>query len=138
MNEKILEIFKSILQVNTAIAENETVLDNTTGATVIDTILKQNKEIFDYIKNDDISREYSIYATALSAFPKKIHAIKLIRQITEWGLKDAKDFIEQFENNVAMIPQLIIANKSKSEVDTIQSLFNDVGLTTIIKHSSNV
>lgn len=53
----------------------------------------------------------------------KIEAIKLVKEITQKGLKDSKDLVDQ----VASAPQIIKENVEKEEANAIKEKFEKIG-----------
>ena len=57
---------------------------------------------------------------------KKINVIKVVREVTNLGLKEAKDLVEG-------APKPIKEGVSKEEAETIKKKFEDAGATVEIK-----
>jgi large subunit ribosomal protein L7/L12 len=57
---------------------------------------------------------------------KKINVIKAVREVTNLGLKEAKDLVEA-------APKPIKEGVSKEEADTIKKKFEEAGATVEIK-----
>lgn len=55
-----------------------------------------------------------------SAGDKKINVIKIVREITNLGLKEAKDLVDS-------VPKPVKEKVSKDEADTIKAKFEEVG-----------
>lgn len=61
--------------------------------------------------------------------PKKIEVIKLVRDITEKGLKDSKDIVDAAEKD----PQVIKENVKKEEAEEIKKKFEAAGAKVELK-----
>ena len=61
-----------------------------------------------------------------SAGDKKINVIKVVREVTSLGLKEAKDLVEG-------APQKIKEGVSKAEAETIKKMFEEQGAQVQIK-----
>lgn len=72
--------------------------------------------------------EKTTFDVILTAFPadKKINIIKVVREVTNLGLKEAKDLVEG-------VPKPLKESISKEEVETIKKKFADTGATVEIK-----
>jgi len=57
---------------------------------------------------------------------KKIQAIKVVREVTGLGLKEAKDFVES-------CPKMVKEGLSKEEADALKEKFETVGASVTIK-----
>ena len=68
--------------------------------------------------------EFAIHLT--NAGDKKINVIKVVREVTNLGLKEAKDLVDG-------APKVIKEGISKDEAATIKKKFDEVGATTEIK-----
>ena len=62
----------------------------------------------------------------LAAGDKKINVIKVVREVTSAGLKDAKDMVDG-------APKVIKEGLSKEEADAIKKKFEDVGAQVEVK-----
>ena len=62
----------------------------------------------------------------LNAGDKKINVIKVVREVTSLGLKEAKDLVDG-------APKLVKEGISKEEAATIKKKFEEVGATVEIK-----
>ena len=60
---------------------------------------------------------------------KKIEVIKVVRDVTEKGLKEAKDLVEAAVAN----PQLVKENVKKEEAHEIQKKFESAGAKVELK-----
>ncbi len=60
---------------------------------------------------------------------KKIEVIKLVREITGLGLKDAKDLVDKAES----APQVIKENIKKEEAEEIKKKFEEIGAKVELK-----
>ena len=69
--------------------------------------------------------EFDVILTGAPA-DKKIQAIKVVREITGLGLKEAKDLVEG-------VPKPVKEGASKEEADAIQKKLQDVGATVEVK-----
>jgi large subunit ribosomal protein L7/L12 len=70
---------------------------------------------------------FNIVLTQVGA--KKIEVIKLVREITGLGLKDAKDLVDKAESE----PQTIKENVKKEEAEEIKKKFEGVGAKVELK-----
>ncbi len=61
-----------------------------------------------------------------SAGDKKINVIKVVREITKLGLKEAKDLVDG-------APKLVVEKVSKEEAESIKKKLEDVGASIEIK-----
>ena len=68
--------------------------------------------------------EFAVHLT--SAGDKKINVIKVVREVTNLGLKEAKDVVDG-------APKLVKEGVSKEEAATIKKKFEEVGATVEIK-----
>ncbi|MBI1746821.1 MAG: 50S ribosomal protein L7/L12 [Acidobacteria bacterium] len=68
--------------------------------------------------------EFEVVLTAVGE--KKINVIKVVREITSLGLKEAKDLVEA-------VPKVVKESVSKDEAETIKKKFAEVGATIEIK-----
>jgi len=68
--------------------------------------------------------EFAIHLT--SAGDKKINVIKVVREVTSLGLKEAKDLVDG-------APKVVIEGVSKDEAQAIKKKFDEVGATVEIK-----
>ncbi len=68
--------------------------------------------------------EFAIHLTG--AGDKKINVIKVVREVTSLGLKEAKDLVDG-------APKLVKEGISKDEAATIKKKFEEVGATVEIK-----
>ena len=68
--------------------------------------------------------EFAVHLT--SAGDKKINVIKVVREVTNLGLKEAKDLVDG-------APKVIKEGVSKDEAAAIKKKFDEVGATTEIK-----
>ena len=68
--------------------------------------------------------EFAIHLT--SAGDKKINVIKVVREVTSLGLKEAKDLVDG-------APKLVKEGVSKEEAATIKKKFEEVGAQVEIK-----
>jgi len=69
--------------------------------------------------------EFDVVLTGTAA-DKKIQAIKVVREITSLGLKEAKDLVEG-------VPKAVKEGASKEEAEVIQKKLQDVGATVEVK-----
>ncbi|MDX2348435.1 MAG: 50S ribosomal protein L7/L12, partial [Nitrospirota bacterium] len=69
--------------------------------------------------------EFDVVLTGAAA-DKKIQAIKVVREITGLGLKEAKDLVEG-------VPKAVKEGASKEEAEAIQKKLQDVGATVEVK-----
>jgi large subunit ribosomal protein L7/L12 len=68
--------------------------------------------------------EFAVHLT--SAGDKKINVIKVVREVTNLGLKEAKDVVDG-------APKVVKEGISKEEAATIKKKFEEVGATVEIK-----
>ena len=61
-----------------------------------------------------------------SAGEKKINVIKVVREITNLGLKEAKELVDK-------VPGLLKENATKEEAETIKKKFEEVGAKVEVK-----
>ena len=64
--------------------------------------------------------------TSLAAGDKKINVIKVVREVTSLGLKEAKDLVDG-------APKLVKEGVSKDEAAAMKKKFEEVGATVEIK-----
>ena len=69
--------------------------------------------------------EFDIFLTGFAA-DKKIQVIKAVREVTNLGLKEAKDLVEG-------VPQAVKEKIAKADADKIKQKLEDAGGTTEIK-----
>jgi large subunit ribosomal protein L7/L12 len=68
--------------------------------------------------------EFSVVLTAAGA--NKINVIKVVREVTSLGLKEAKDLVDA-------APKPVKEGVSKEEAETIKKKFSDAGATVEVK-----
>lgn len=68
--------------------------------------------------------EFSI--TLADVGPNKINAIKVVREVTGLGLKEAKDLVES-------VPKMLKENISKGDAEAIVQKFSDIGARIVIQ-----
>jgi large subunit ribosomal protein L7/L12 len=68
--------------------------------------------------------EFAVHLT--SAGDKKINVIKVVREVTSLGLKEAKDLVDG-------APKVVKEGVSKDEAQAIKKKFDEVGATVEIK-----
>jgi large subunit ribosomal protein L7/L12 len=68
--------------------------------------------------------EFAVHLT--SAGDKKINVIKVVREVTSLGLKEAKDLVDG-------APKVVKEGVSKDEAAAIKKKFEDVGATVEVK-----
>jgi large subunit ribosomal protein L7/L12 len=68
--------------------------------------------------------EFAVHLT--SAGDKKINVIKVVREVTSLGLKEAKDLVDG-------APKVVKEGVSKDEAATIKKKFEEVGATVEVK-----
>ena len=68
--------------------------------------------------------EFTVTLTEIG--PNKINVIKVVREVTSLGLKEAKDLVEAF-------PKAVKEAISKEEAATIKKKFEDVGAKVEVK-----
>jgi large subunit ribosomal protein L7/L12 len=74
------------------------------------------------------AEEKTEFNVALVSFPadKKINIIKVVREVTSLGLKEAKDLVEA-------VPKVLKEGVNKEEAETIRKKFDEVGAKVEIK-----
>jgi ribosomal protein L7/L12 len=78
-----------------------------TTVNTIGWLLRQHEEWTDSVKEEpEPTPSWHAEAEALMRDGKKINAIKLARERTGWGLKDAKDFVESKWQH--LVPSLVV------------------------------
>ena len=73
---------------------------------------------------DEEKTEFTVTLTEIGA--KKINVIKVVRQVTSLGLKEAKDLVES-------APKAIKEDIAKEEAEALQKKFEEVGAKVEIK-----
>jgi large subunit ribosomal protein L7/L12 len=75
-----------------------------------------------------VVEEQTEFTVTLKEYPadKKVTVIKVIREITGLGLKEAKDLVEG-------VPSLVKEGISKADVETIKKKLEDVGAKVEVK-----
>ena len=75
-----------------------------------------------------VVEEQTEFAVTLKEYPadKKVTVIKVIREITGLGLKEAKDLVEG-------VPALVKEGVSKADSDTIKKKLEDAGAKVEVK-----
>ncbi len=68
--------------------------------------------------------EFNVVLAAVGE--KKINVIKVVREVTSLGLKEAKDMVEA-------VPKVVKEGVSKEEAENIKKKFADVGATIEVK-----
>jgi large subunit ribosomal protein L7/L12 len=69
---------------------------------------------------EEVKTEFTVVLK--SAGDKKINVIKVVREITSLGLKEAKDLVDS-------VPKPVKENVSKEEADSIKAKFEEIGAT---------
>ena len=74
------------------------------------------------------AEEQTEFNVSLVSFPadKKINIIKVVREVTSLGLKEAKDLVEA-------VPKVLKEGIPKEEAETIRKKFDEVGAKVEIK-----
>ena len=74
------------------------------------------------------AEEKTEFTVSLVSFPadKKINIIKVVREVTSLGLKEAKDLVEA-------VPKVLKEGIPKEEAETIRKKFDEVGAKVEIK-----
>jgi len=74
------------------------------------------------------AEEQTEFTVTLVSFPadKKINIIKVVREVTSLGLKEAKDLVEA-------VPKAVKEAASKDEAEAIRKKFDEVGAKVEIK-----
>lgn len=76
------------------------------------------------------AEEKSVFNVVLSAVgDKKIEVIKIVRDVTQKGLKEAKDLVDA----VASAPQIIKENVKKEEAEELKKKLEEVGAKVELK-----
>jgi len=76
------------------------------------------------------AEEKTIFSLVLTAVgDKKIEVIKLVRDVTQKGLKDSKDLVDA----VATGPQVLKENVKKEEAEELKKKFEEVGAKVELK-----
>ena len=76
------------------------------------------------------AEEKSSYDVVLtSAGEKKIDVIKVVRDLTQKGLKEAKDLVDE----IASAPQVIREGVEKKEAEELKKKFTEAGATVELK-----
>ena len=77
---------------------------------------------------EEKKEEKTTFDVILASFPadKKINIIKVVREVTNLGLKEAKDLVEG-------VPKPLKESVSKEEVEAIKKKFADTGATVEVK-----
>ena len=77
---------------------------------------------------EEKKEEKTQFDVVLKAFPadKKINIIKVVREVTNLGLKEAKDLVEG-------VPKPLKEGVSKEEADTIKKKFAEAGAEVEVK-----
>ena len=79
---------------------------------------------------EEAAEEKSSYNVELTAVgDKKIEVIKAVRDITEKGLKEAKDLVDAVTSG----PQMIRENAKKEDAEEIKKKFEEAGATVELK-----
>jgi large subunit ribosomal protein L7/L12 len=71
-------------------------------------------------KAEEVKTEFTVVLK--SAGDKKINVIKIVREITSLGLKEAKDLVDS-------APKPVKENVSKEEAESIKAKFEEMGAT---------
>lgn len=71
-------------------------------------------------KAEEVKTEFTVVLKA--AGDKKINVIKIVREITNLGLKEAKDLVDS-------VPKPVKEKVNKEEADSIKAKFEEVGAT---------
>jgi large subunit ribosomal protein L7/L12 len=71
-------------------------------------------------KAEEVKTEFSVLLK--NAGDKKINVIKIVREITNLGLKEAKDLVDS-------VPKTVKEKVNKEEADAIKAKFEEVGAT---------
>jgi large subunit ribosomal protein L7/L12 len=72
------------------------------------------------VKAEEVKTEFTVVLKA--AGDKKINVIKIVREITSLGLKEAKDLVDS-------APKPVKEKITKEEAETIKAKFEEVGAT---------
>src|SRR5262249_61287700 len=77
---------------------------------------------------EEKKEEKTTFDVILASFPadKKINIIKVVREVTNLGLKEAKDLVEG-------APKPLKEGVNKEEADSIKKKFADAGATVEVK-----
>ena len=71
-------------------------------------------------KAEEVKTEFTVVLK--TAGDKKINVIKIVREITSLGLKEAKDLVDS-------VPKPVKENVSKEEAESIKAKFEEMGAT---------
>ena len=74
----------------------------------------------------EVKTEFTVSLDGLADPAKKINVIKVVREITGLGLKEAKDLVEG-------APKPVKENIGKDEAEAIKKKLEDAGATTEMK-----
>lgn len=78
-------------------------------------------------QGEEEKSEYDILLTQVG--DKKIEVIKIVRDLTQKGLKESKDLVDAVQNE----PQLIKSKVKKEEAEEIKKKFEEVGAKVELK-----
>ena len=76
--------------------------------------------------NEEAEEQTEFTIKLTSAGDKKIQTIKAIREITQLGLKEAKELVDT-------CPNVVVENVSKEEAETVKKKLEDVGASAEMK-----
>jgi large subunit ribosomal protein L7/L12 len=71
-------------------------------------------------KTEEVKTEFTVVLK--SAGDKKINVIKVVREVTNLGLKEAKDLVDS-------VPKPVKEKVSKEEAESIKAKFEEIGAT---------
>lgn len=81
-------------------------------------------------KTESVKEEKTSFSVVLTGVgDKKIEVIKIVRDLTQQGLKEAKDMVDAAVNT----PQIIKDNAKKEEAEEIKKKFEAVGAKVELK-----
>lgn len=80
-------------------------------------------------KTENVEEKSTFNVTLTAVGDKKIEVIKVVRDVMEKGLKEAKDLVDAAANS----PQVIKENVKKEEAEEIKKKFEAAGATVELK-----
>ncbi len=96
-----------------------------TKENILETVANMSvMDICDLVKMMEEKTEFDVIMTSFGA--NKINVIKVIREITSLGLKEAKDMVEQS-------PATVKEAVSKADAESIKKKLEEAGATVTVK-----
>ena len=122
--EEVLDAIKgmSVLELSELVKELEDVFGVSAAAPVA--VAAAPTAAAEVVEEEEEQTEFTVTLTDIG--PNKIPVIKVVREVTSVGLKEAKDLVES-------APKAIKEAIPKDEAEAIQKKFEDVGAKTEIK-----